>query len=52
MAVTEERLEQLWILIGELRGEVQDTALGYRIDELLETLNDHIADREPLGVGI
>ncbi len=52
MAITDERLEQLWILVGELRGEVQDTTLGHRIDELLETLSDHISDRELLGAGM
>lgn len=46
MAVTEERLEQLWILADELRGEVHDADLEDRIEALLEILNERTRLRE------
>ncbi len=46
MAVTEERLEQLWILADELRGEVHDADLEDRIEALVETLNERTRLRE------
>jgi len=40
MASIEDRLQGLRVLADELRGELHDSALLFRLDELLQELNE------------
>jgi len=50
MSGTEERLELLRVLADELRCELTNSSLGFRIEELLEELNENSWLYETMGV--